>query len=425
VNYANLLTIVWAVSAGSIALSAALVVLPARYWLALFSQTRARVAGAAAAAALACFLGSLSGHLWEPARAVTFRLVEAALHPMLPSLIVQPERSRIATGRFGVIIAAECSGLEGIGLLLAFGLVWTIAYRRDLGIGRCVLLLAAGMVALYFLNVLRIASLVLIGHMGGASIAKAGFHSQAGWIAFSSVALGLTFAARHLAERPLRRSGIHDELRNPVAPLMVPFLVTVGAGMIAGAASAGFEWLYGLRVLAALVAVWFYRKDLRSLRWTTPGAHAVAAGVLAFGIWLALEAAFFGVLQLHQPAPPQLGAATEWSRAGWLVLRVVGGVLTVPLVEELAFRGFLLRRLQSSDFEQVPLQRFHPWAVLGSSLIFGALHGERWLAGTLAGVLYAWAATRRGAISDAVFAHAVTNALIAAGVLFAGIWNLW
>jgi CAAX prenyl protease-like protein len=140
---------------------------------------------------------------------------------------------------------------------------------------------------------------------------------------------------------------------------------------------------------------------------------------------LVLEAAIVGTLQFQQPVPPELAAAPEWSRAGWLALRVIGGVLTVPFVEELAFRAYLLRRLQSSDFEQVPLERFHPWAVAGSSLIFGALHGERWLAASLAGALYAWAATRRGAIIDAVFAHALTNALIAALVLFAGVWNLW
>jgi exosortase E/protease (VPEID-CTERM system) len=426
VAYPNLLTILWATAAAGVAASAVATVLPIRTWLPVLRQVRARLAGAAAAAAVACWLGALSEQLWEPARWATFRLVGSVLHPILPSLIVQPESFRIATGRFGVIIAPECSGLEGIGLLLIFGLLWTIAYWRDLGISRCLLLLGAGLVALYFLNVLRIASLILIGHYGAANIAKAGFHSQAGWIAFSSVAIGLTFIARHLAERPLRRtSGAEARMHNPAASLLAPFLAAVAAGMVAGAASAGFEWLYGLRVLASAVAIWHYRQDLRSLRWRAPSAQAIATGVLAFGIWLAVEAAIVAPVQFRQPVPSDLAAASALSRVAWLTLRVIGGIFTVPLIEELAFRAFLLRRLQASDFEQVPLQRFVPWAVVVSSLIFGALHGKRWLAGTLAGALYAWAATRRGAISDAVFAHAITNALIAVLVLLAGTWNLW
>jgi membrane protease YdiL (CAAX protease family) len=57
-------------------------------------------------------------------------------------------------------------------------------------------------------------------------------------------------------------------------------------------------------------------------------------------------------------------------------------------------------------------------------VLFGALHA-RWLAGALAGMLYAVAVYRRGELADAVLAHATTNALIAAYVLATGTWSLW
>jgi membrane protease YdiL (CAAX protease family) len=63
--------------------------------------------------------------------------------------------------------------------------------------------------------------------------------------------------------------------------------------------------------------------------------------------------------------------------------------------------------------------------VFASSLLFGALPGERWFAGTLAGALYAWAMIRRGSVGDAVLAHSITNALLAAFVLYFGAWHLW
>jgi CAAX prenyl protease-like protein len=97
----------------------------------------------------------------------------------------------------------------------------------------------------------------------------------------------------------------------------------------------------------------------------------------------------------------------------------------VPIAEELAFRGFLLRRLASSDFESVGWRTFSWAPFLISSAAFGILHGDHWLAGTIAGALFALAQFRRGRIGDAIAAHAVANALLAAWVLLAGAWQLW
>jgi CAAX prenyl protease-like protein len=109
----------------------------------------------------------------------------------------------------------------------------------------------------------------------------------------------------------------------------------------------------------------------------------------------------------------------------WIAVRVFGSIAVVPLAEELAFRGFLLRWFDSENFESIRWQAVSWMAILFSSAAFGLLHGERWLAGTIAGALYAMAYMRRGSIGDAVAAHATTNALIAAAVLFAGYWQLW
>ena len=95
-----------------------------------------------------------------------------------------------------------------------------------------------------------------------------------------------------------------------------------------------------------------------------------------------------------------------------------------PLVEELAFRGYLTRRLMATDFQMVPIGKFSWPSFLISSLLFGFLH-ERWMAGTLAGLLYALALYRRRELSDTVLAHAVTNGLIVAYALTSSDWSLW
>jgi CAAX prenyl protease-like protein len=97
----------------------------------------------------------------------------------------------------------------------------------------------------------------------------------------------------------------------------------------------------------------------------------------------------------------------------------------VPLAEEIAFRGFLMRRIASSDFESVNWRSFAWVPFLISSAAFGLLHGDRWLAGMIAGMIYALAMIRKGRIGEAVAAHAVTNALVAIWVLTTGNWQLW
>ncbi len=123
--------------------------------------------------------------------------------------------------------------------------------------------------------------------------------------------------------------------------------------------------------------------------------------------------------------PKALAASSPALMLGWIMLRIAGGVFTVPLAEELAFRGFGLRRLVSVDFDLVPWRVFTWTSLLISSLLFGLLHGDRWLAGTVAGVFYALAMRHRGRLGDAILAHAVTNALLAFWVLWFGRWELW
>jgi len=123
--------------------------------------------------------------------------------------------------------------------------------------------------------------------------------------------------------------------------------------------------------------------------------------------------------------PAALRAAPPWIASAWIACRAMGAIVTVPIAEELAFRGFLMRQFTANDFESVPLQSASFTAVVLSSLVFGALHGARWLPAVVAGVAYGLVARRRGSIGEALAAHATTNALIAVAVVAGGYWQLW
>jgi exosortase E/protease (VPEID-CTERM system) len=363
----------------------------------------------------ACLAGTLVGtaawlaglavqQMWQPLAQGTFWLVHAILSLFYGDIISRPADREVGLSSFVVMIAPECSGSEGIGLIVVFVGTYFWLFRHQLSFPRCLLLLPLGVGLIWLSNAVRIALLVVIGASGWPEAAVGGFHSQAGWLTFLAISLGLVaVSARqaHAAESPSRPA----LRRDPAAAYLGPFLAVLGVSMLTVAFAGKGDQLYPVRLIAAGATLWLFRGSYQELRPSRPW-QATALGVAAFGGWLLLA-------QLQGSSALSIGPVGPglWARA-------VDSLVVVPIVEELAFRGYLLRRLQAFDFLQV---RQISWlAVLGSSVLFGALHGEHWLAGTVSGVCFALTFCRGRSVGDAIIAHAVANTLLAAhGLLFA------
>jgi CAAX prenyl protease-like protein len=143
---------------------------------------------------------------------------------------------------------------------------------------------------------------------------------------------------------------------------------------------------------------------------------------LVLALWIGVDLAS-GTPTAAMPA--QLRDASPGLRVFWIALRALAAIVTVPIAEELAFRGYLIRQIMTKDFETVPPTAFSWVALIVSSVIFCLLHGGRWIAGVAAGLIYALVYVRKGRIADSILAHAVTNALLAAMVVFGGAWQYW
>ncbi len=425
----NPLTVAWLLSGVCGIVLGAFAFVPRMLWARLLRDTGWLWAYALLAVVFACVAGGYSRVLWLPSSRLTYALVKSLLSLFVTGIVANPVTMSLGTTKFAVEIAPECSGYEGAGLILAFGAVWLWFFRDECRFPRALILIPAGVVLMYLLNAVRITCLILIGDAGATRIALGGFHSQAGWIAFNAVALGFSLAARRL---PWLTTSGHtgtttaepneESADNPAATYLLPFLSILAVGMVTGAVSGDFQWLYPLRFLAAAGALWFLRKRYAAVDWSF-GWFGPAMGVLAFVIWLGMDALLN--TQAHDAMPEALAATTPAIRTSWIVFRILAAVITVPIAEELAFRGFLIRRFLSADIEALPPQSF-TWLGLGaSSIAFGILHGNLWFAGILAGLLYAWALLRRGKLGEAIIAHATTNALLAAYVLLFHQWHLW
>ena len=377
---------------------------------------------AGAAALVAAGIMQWSEQLWSSTAAVTFEAVRQVLSPIIPHLQADPGRLVLATDRFAIQVSEVCSGLEGAGLLLAFISAWLLCFRKEYIFPRALLLIPIGLALSFALNVLRIAALMLIGHSGFPDVAVYGFHSQAGWIAFNCAAGLIAIASRRSVwfNRTAAVASSSERGENPTAVYLLPFLAILGAGMLVHAASAGFEKWYGVRLLAAGAALAWSWPRLQQLRWQCSW-RGPAAGVVVFALW------WLASLWLSKPSamPAQLVAMSTAGRAVWIAVRALAAVITVPIAEELAYRGYLMRRLVAADFESVRFQEVGVVALLLSALAFGIMHGSMWPAGIIAGVIYGLVAKRSGSLGEAVAAHATTNALLALYVLRAGQWQLW
>jgi exosortase E/protease (VPEID-CTERM system) len=333
-----------------------------------------------------------------------------------------PATLTLGTPAFSVEIAPECSGYEGIGLILVFLSLYLFFFRRELRFPLALALLPLGAVIIWALNLVRVVALIAIGDAGWPDVALGGFHSQAGWLAFNAVGLGfvaLTRKGRYFST--VDRELVRQRLPDSTSPYLAPFLMLLVVAMITGAVSAGFDWLYPARLVVLGAVLWAFRKSYASLNWSASWL-GVACGVAAFAIWMLLLPAETNG-KANWPLALQ-SAGSGWATA-WLVARTIGYVIAVPVAEELAFRGYLTRRFWRLEADASHLGTFAWGAFFLSSAIFGAFHGQLWVAGTLAGMLFALALYHRRSIGDAVLAHATTNGLIAAYVFTTGHWSAW
>jgi exosortase E/protease (VPEID-CTERM system) len=363
----------------------------------------------------------------------------------------------IGTPRYLIIIAAGCSGVEGLGLVLIFTSSWLWFYRKETRFPQALLLIPCALGCSWLLNIVRLCALILIANAGGSEVSEAGFHAQAGWISFILIALAFSLASQKLswfrkASTPVSSTsgdpsstgmesvtGASGELgasrgESPaIRAYLIPFLAILTAAFVSKASSGNFEWLYSLRFFAAAIALCYFWPELKKLDWRF-GWFGPVAGAAVFLMWIA--PAWIALMWLgHQPVASPLGAElaalTRTARWAWIAFRVLAAVVTVPIAEELAFRGYLARRFVSREFDSVSFSSLTLVAISLSSVVFGLEHMKNlmdWqhlLLGTVAGLAFAAALRWRGRMGDAVVAHAVSNLLLAAWVLGLGDWAQW
>ncbi len=185
-------------------------------------------------------------------------------------------------------------------------------------------------------------------------------------------------------------------------------------------------WVFPLQtaVCGWLLYRWWpqYELKLPSLRSLAIG---VGIGLLVLALWVAPQVWFGVPARLDGFDPTYFGnsGGAYWST---VVLRFTRLAIVVPLVEEIFWRGYLLRFFVAEPFHSVPVGTF-TWKSFGIVTVGFCLEHQPadYAAAILCGALYNLVAYRTHSLSTCVLAHAVTNLLLGIFVMRTGQWGFW
>jgi uncharacterized protein len=218
--------------------------------------------------------------------------------------------------------------------------------------------------------------------------------------------------------------------KHPAIPYVLPFATFMALlAMRPYLPISDFADLLVRTLILAAVLVIFSRKQI-SLRPSFPLA-TVLVGVGVLVVWIAPDILFPGYRQhwLFQNAlTGQLKSSLDPNTrtdAIALGLRVLRAVALVPILEELFWRGWLMRWLINPSFQQVPLGQYQKSAFWLTAVLFAAEHGPYWDVGLLAGIIFNVWMVKTRSLADLIWAHAIANACLSAYVLLTGRWEYW
>lgn len=184
------------------------------------------------------------------------------------------------------------------------------------------------------------------------------------------------------------------------------------------------HWIYPLQtVFCGALVLWFWREY--ELRLAGRIAFPLLVGVAVFGLWI-FPQAFLGFPPRPDLFNPEIfldQPTAYWTTIAFRFLRLA---VVVPLVEEIFWRGFLLRYFVDEKFYTVPVGRFSWLSFAVVTIGFGFAHAPAdWVAAFIAGALYNCVAYWTKSLAWCVLAHALTNLLLGLWIMRTGQWGFW
>ncbi|TMG75438.1 MAG: CAAX prenyl protease-related protein [Betaproteobacteria bacterium] len=231
--------------------------------------------------------------------------------------------------------------------------------------------------------------------------------------------------------RPNHRSKVSVPA-HPIVTRATPFAIFIASVALSSLIpefdppARDLRWLSIFRdavIVCALAYFWPSYGELRAPG-DTKWHHwllALVSGLAVFVVWIHFDHgwAVIGQTRGFDPTDPAGGIEPPLA-----ALRLLGFALVVPVMEELFWRSFLLRWLDSRDFIAADPRRASPRALALSTALFASEH-SLWFAGLIAGLTYNWIYVRTRNLWIPIASHAMTNGALGIWILATRNWALW
>ena len=198
------------------------------------------------------------------------------------------------------------------------------------------------------------------------------------------------------------------------------------------------HWVYPLQTLVCggMIFFWWRHYDWSRTNWKSLGI-GVIAGVVGIAVWILPTELYY---RMGEDAP-------EWARwlgvrerddgfdpndVSWsslaVALRLIRMAVVVAFVEELLWRGFLMRYLVNTDkpFTSTPFGT-HSWKVFGIVTVLVVLIHQPadYVVALLWGALVYFVAVKTRSLAACVVMHGVANLVLGIYILKTGHYGLW
>ncbi len=205
-------------------------------------------------------------------------------------------------------------------------------------------------------------------------------------------------------------------------------LLALGSGLkqIGGAfwLSSPEYWIYPAQTIICAGLIWRFRREYDFGKLQQP-IFVLAVGLSVFLLWISPQV-IFGFAPRTEGFNPNVFA--NQSPLYWLTigLRFLRLAIVVPLVEEIFWRGFLLRYLIDDKFYAVSFGKFSAFSFWSVSAAFALAHSmPDWAAAFITGMTYNAVAYRTKSLRSCVMVHAVTNLFLGLWIMRTQQWGFW
>ena len=197
-----------------------------------------------------------------------------------------------------------------------------------------------------------------------------------------------------------------------------PYLVPLG------------RWEFPLRVFLLAGVIWYCSRRVLSFRCVAP-VQSVLIGIGVIVVWVAPDLLFPGY-RSHWLFQNSIMGQLKTSIEGQflddpmvLFFRTARAVLIVPIVEELFWRGWMMRWLIKPEFEEIALGTLDLRAFLITAALFASVHGPFWEVGLICGLVFNWWMVRTKSLGDLMLTHAVANLALSLYTIATKQWQYW